>query len=54
MIGNRGILATALAISFIIMILMGFADKLDGSKARKELCAIGKIDACARTGGLNR
>ena len=54
MIGNRGVLATFLAITFIIVILMGFSDKLDGSKSRKELCHIGKVDSCARTGGIDR
>jgi hypothetical protein len=49
LINNRGILVTFLAIAFITMIVMGFADRL-----KPVHCDITKIDNCARTGGLSR
>lgn len=49
MTSGRGVLTLFLAVSFIVTILFGWSDKL-----AKKPCDIGRIDQCARTGGMNR
>lgn len=49
MIDRRHVLVAFLAITFITLIVFGFADQL-----KPNTCEIARIDNCARTGGLSR
>jgi hypothetical protein len=54
MMNTRGLIVLTMFVVWSLLMIIGFHEAIDGSASRAQLCNLGHIDACARTGGIGR